>query len=322
MRFHFCLCCLKELNEKESESGYHEKCLRKIFGSARIPSIDLSDEILESLAQKSSAQGITVTGVQKKLSLHLISEKKAPPRLTLLGYPQGYILKPQSADFAFLPESEQITMAMADAAGIQTVPHSLVQLRDDSLAYITKRIDRSKDGSKIHMEDFCQLSERLTEDKYKGSYEQCVKVIKKFSSMPGLDLSELFYRILFCFVTGNSDMHLKNFSLIKNPQTGEWNLSKAYDLLPVNLLMPADKEETALTLNGKKSKLNRADFLAFAQSAGLQQKAAEKMIAKLATKKEAMIELTESNLLPVEVGKKFRALLERRFAILTPHLES
>ena len=322
MRFHFCLCCLKELNEKESESGYHEKCLRKIFGSARIPSIDLSDEILESLAQKSSAQGITVTGVQKKLSLHLISEKKAPPRLTLLGYPQGYILKPQSVDFAFLPESEQITMAMADAAGIQTVPHSLVQLRDDSLAYITKRIDRSKDGSKIHMEDFCQLSERLTEDKYKGSYEQCVKVIKKFSSMPGLDLSELFYRILFCFVTGNSDMHLKNFSLIKNPQTGEWNLSKAYDLLPVNLLMPADKEETALTLNGKKSRLNHADFLAFAQSAGLQQKAAEKMIAKLATKKEAMIELTESKLLPVEVGKKFRALLERRFAILTPHLES
>ena len=115
------------------------------------------------------------------------------------------------------------------------------------------------------MEDFCQLSGRLTQDKYRGSYERCAEIIRKHSVRFGFDLSEFFFRLVVCFVTGNSDMHLKKFSLVeKTPGQRDFVLSPAYDLLPVNIIMPEDPEETALTLNGKKSNLRRKDFLALA----------------------------------------------------------
>lgn len=313
MHHNFCLCCLKELKDEEKPYGFHKRCLMNFFGITQTPQIELSDEILEALAKQSTSNGITVAGVQKKLSLHLLSDKNETPRLTLIGYPQGYILKPQSADFPYLPEAEQLTMEMANLAGIQTVPHSLIYTSDKRLAYITKRIDRTQASDKIHMEDFCQLSGRLTEDKYKGSYEQCGKIIQNYSSIPGLDLSDFFYRIIFCFVTGNSDMHLKNFSLIKNVQNGEWTLSKAYDLLPVNLIMPEDKEETALNLNGKKSKLKKSDFLALADTIKLNPKAAEKMIEKLFSKKQSLLQIAESPLLPEKMRENFCSLISARF---------
>ena len=312
MKLDFCLCCLKPLKEEEQNTGYHKKCLKKLFGQPVIPEIELSDEILEALARRSSSQGITVAGVQKKLSLHLASDKKASlTRLTLIGHPQGYILKPQSNDFSYLPESEQIVMTMAQEAKIHTVPHILIFSSDQKLSYITKRIDRQDNGDKVHMEDFCQLSQRLTEDKYKGSYEQCAKIIQKYSSQPGLDISELFYRLVFCFITGNSDMHLKNFSLIQS-SSGSWGLSPAYDMLPVNLIMAEDTEETALTLNGKKSRISRKDFLAFAKNTGIPQAASEKMIARLLDQKNAFLSFARTPLLPRKMQERFAKLIEDR----------
>lgn len=318
MNYNHCLCCLKSLDAsstQEKSQGFHKSCLKKIFGKAVLPDVELSDDILEQLAQKSSRDGITVAGVQKKLSLHLISENTsdAQLRLTLLGYPQGYILKPQSSEFAFLPQNEHIVMTMANIAKIHTVLHSLIPLSDNSLAYITKRIDRDTTNpdvsNKIHMEDFCQLSERLTEDKYKGSYEQCAKIIKDFSSQPGLDLNEFFYRLVFCFITGNSDMHLKNFSLIhKNGIT----LSDAYDLLSVNLAMPDDKEETALTLNGKKSRIYKKDFLEFARSIKIPEDSAKKMILHLISLKDDFCNTARSSLLPEQMQQFLCDLITER----------
>ncbi len=312
MNYDFCLCCLKPLTEEEQRTGYHKKCLKKLFGQPIVPKVELGDEILEVLAWKASSKGITVAGVQKKLSLHLASDKKASlTRLTLIGHPQGYILKPQSNDFSYLPESEQIVMSMAQEAKIHTVPHSLIFSSDQKLSYITKRIDRHDNGDKVHMEDFCQLSQRLTEDKYKGSYEQCAKIIQQYSSQPGLDISELFYRLVFCFITGNSDMHLKNFSLIQS-SLGSWVLSPAYDLLPVNLIMAEDTEETALTLNGKKSRVTRKDFLSFAKNTGIPQAASEKMIARLLDKKSAFLRFARTPLLPRKMQEQFAKLIEDR----------
>ena len=300
--------------ETEKKLGYHERCAKRFFDTPQLPIVDLDDRILETLARKSAQDGITVAGVQKKLSLHLLSEdKQDAPRLTLLGYPQGYILKPQSGDFPFLPENEHIVMTMADHAKIRTVPHSLIPLKNGSLAYITRRIDRASDR-KIHMEDFCQLSERLTEDKYKGSYESCTKIIRRFSSRAGLDASEFFYRLVFCFITGNSDMHLKNFSLLKGD--AGYVLSPAYDLLSVALALPSDKEETALTLNAKKTRLREKDFLAFAQTAASPQHAAKKMISRLAGMQEEFCRIARSPFLPVEMQEKLTALIRERCARL------
>ena len=194
---------------------------------------------------------------------------------------------------------------------IKTVPFGLIRLSDE-YAYITRRIDREISDDRViryAMEDFCQLSERITRDKYKGSYEGCGRIIRRYSSQPGLDMSEFFMRIVFCFTTGNSDMHLKNFSLIeKGPGTREYGLSAAYDLLPVNLIMPSDKEETALTLNGKKHNIRRKDLLALAENCGIPEKAAVRMTDSICSKEKVFLKLCEISHIP-EPGKKALAEL-------------
>lgn len=235
----------------------------------------------------------------------------------MVDYPTGYILKPQVAEFRALPEAEHLVMQMADLAGLSVVPHALVRLKD-GYAYLTRRVDRvhnqgNESLQMLAMEDFCQLDLRLTQDKYRGSYERCVKVIQRYSARPGLDLSELFLRLVFCFLTGNSDMHLKNFSLIETaPESGSYVLSPAYDLLPVNVIMPEDKEEFALTMNGKKTNLRCNDFLIFAESAGIPGKAAESMIQKMVSSVSKWMVLCESSLLPPDMKQSLNELMQRR----------
>ena len=313
-----CLCCGKPIKDNNESSGWHKTCIKKFFTTAVIPEIEITDSVLEELAKESTNKGYTIPGVQKKLSLHL--SKEVYPRLTVVNYPTGYILKPQVKEFRALPEAEHIVMSMADKAKIRTVPHALVKSKD-SYAYITKRIDRvfSKDSNVklIAMEDFCQLDLRLTQDKYKGSCERCGNIIKKYSSRSGLDMTELFYRLVFSFIVGNSDMHLKNFSLIESESgSGEYNLSPAYDLLPVNVIMPEDKEEFALPINGKKRNIHRKDFLIFAAGCGIAKLAAEKMIEQLISMVPIFIDMCRNSLMPQDMKEAFIELVDKRVSVL------
>lgn len=313
-----CLCCGKPIQEENAQKGWHKSCIKKFFGTAEIPEIEIDEETLELLAQESTTRGYTVPGVQKKLSLHLLSEKKNP-RLTLVNYPTGYILKPQVAEFEALPEAEQLVMCMAEGARISTVPHALVR-SGENLAYITKRVDRIFEKNQVRMlamEDFCQLDLRLTQDKYRGSYERCARIVDRYSSRKGLDMAELYLRIVFSFIVGNSDMHLKNFSLMETEEaSGEYILSPAYDLLPVNVIMPEDKEQLALAMNGKKTNIRRKDFLIYADACGISRTSAEKMIGKLVGMKEVLIRMCGESLLPVYLQERFAALMEERVRIL------
>ena len=313
-----CLCCGKPIKDNNESSGWHKTCIKKFFTTAGIPEIEITDSVLEELAKESTNKGYTIPGVQKKLSLHL--SKEVYPRLTVVNYPTGYILKPQVKEFRALPEAEHIVMSMADKAKIRTVPHALVKSKD-SYAYITKRIDRvfSKDSNVklIAMEDFCQLDLRLTQDKYKGSCERCGNIIKKYSSRSGLDMSELFYRLVFSFIVGNSDMHLKNFSLIESESgSGEYHLSPAYDLLPVNVIIPEDKEEFALPINGKKRNIHRKDFLIFAAGCGIAKLAAEKMIGQLISMVPVFIDMCCNSLMPQDMKEAFIELVDKRVSVL------
>lgn len=314
-----CLCCGKKLQSVEDEEReWHKSCVRHFFGSDRIPELDLDEEKLKELANETVNRGYTVPGVQRKMSLQLFWDKKKT-RLTLVNYPTGYILKPQVPEFRALPEAEQLIMCMADASGIFTVPHALLHLRD-GFAYITKRIDRVFEKENVRMlamEDFCQLDLRLTEDKYRGSYERCEKIVERYSARVGLDRTELFLRIVFSFLIGNSDMHLKNFSLLETQEgSGRYVLSPAYDLIPVNLIMPEDEEELALTLNGKKMNLRKKDFYIFAEKCNISHGSAEKMIQKLVGMKEIYRKMNGESLLPEEMKQRFDRLIETRCSVL------
>ena len=312
-----CFCCGKPL-KTENDNGWHKACIKRFFGTVDIPEIEIDEKTLESLAAQSTSKGLTVPGVQKKLSLHLSTDNRNP-RLTLVNYPTGYILKPQVREFECLPEAEQLVMTMADATGISTVPHALIK-SGDNLAYITKRIDRvfgKTDIKMLAMEDFCQLDLRVTADKYKGSYERCAKVIGRYSSQIGLDMAELFMRLVFSFVVGNSDMHLKNFSLIETDEASNtFVLSPAYDLLPVNVIMPEDTEEFALALNGKKTHIRKKDFFVFAKGCGISKASAEKMIAKIVSMKPKYIDMCNCSLLPDHLKERFAELIEQRCRVL------
>ena len=312
-----CLCCGKPL-KIDNDYGRHKSCIKHFFDTETLPEIEFDNDTLNLLASETANQGFTVPGVQKKLSLHLMSDEKKP-RLTLVNFPTGYILKPQVEEFKALPESEQLIMSMADKVGISTVPHALIKNKT-GLAYITKRIDRiiSKDNvSLLAMEDFCQLDLRLTEDKYRGSYERCAKIIEKYSSRTGIDITEFYIRIIFCFIIGNSDMHLKNFSLRETqPGNREFRLSRAYDILPVNVIMPEDKEQLALTLNGKKRNIRKKDFRVFAEACNIPDKAARHMIDRICSLKDKFICQVDESYLPQTEREELMDFINARIEIL------
>ena len=316
-----CLCCGKTIRENasnaEKEWSWHKKCVKSFFMTEEMPFLDITKEQLERLANETVNEGLTVPGVQKKLSLHLSSDTNA--RLTIVDYPTGYILKPQTEEFDYMPEFEDLAMRLAELMGIQTVPHALIKINDE-YAYITKRVDRDIEKNEIKlyaMEDFCQLSRRLTQDKYRGSYENCGRIIKKYSEIPGVDLSELFLRVVGSFVMGNSDMHLKNFSLRETePGNRKFHLSKAYDMLPVNVIMPEDQEQLALTINGKKRNIHRKEFLILAESCGLMPKVAEHIIAKVCGLKEKFLKQVDEAYLSENQKEKVKELIVERIEIL------
>ena len=243
----------------DSEKDFHEKCSFAFFGRPTPPQIEYSLNQMDELAKKVLERSVAVPGVQPKLSMSVVSEStnQATARLTIVGALGGnYIFKPPSDRFPEMPENEHLTMHIAEAFGIPVVPSSLVKLASGELCYITKRIDRTDNGEKIHMLDMFQITEAF--DKYKSSMEKVGKALNTYSSNTLLDKTYFFDLALFSFLTGNNDMHLKNFSMIENPSG--WGLAPAYDLLNVAIVFPEDKEELALTLVGKKKKLKREHF--------------------------------------------------------------
>lgn len=276
-----CLICGQEL--RPTEQQYHFHCHIQLFGLEGIPALNYSWAELNTLAKDIIFQRVSVPGVQPKLSLHLeqTQQEKSTPahQLTLVGLAGDFILKPPSHSYAHLPEWEHFCMLYAQRCKISVVPFGLIPLKSGELAYITRRMDRSPSG-KLHWEDFCQLTNKMTEQKYNGSMELVGRTLRQFSSQPGLDAIRFFELAVFCFLTGNSDMHLKNFSSMRN-ELGEMVLTPAYDLVPVRMILPQDKEEMALTLNGKKSNLRWKDFQSFGIGIGLSLAQCKKGIARI-----------------------------------------
>lgn len=305
-----CLYCYQPLTE--GDVNFHTSCSKKFFDQPTQPELPYSIEEMEQLATEVIKSRASVTGVQPKFSLDIAASKKdEPKRFTIVGLWGGYILKPPSRFFPHTPEVEDLTMHLASLVKIKVMPHSMIQLKSGELAYITKRIDRHK-KKKFHMEDMCQLTDRQTEHKYRGSYEQIARAILVFSKLPGLDVINFYEQVLFSFLTGNADMHLKNFSIFHDPEFGP-SLSPAYDMLSTALVNPDDKEDLALTLNGKKNKINRNDFKAAFSASKLTESQQTNIFKKMEKARQGWIEFIEISFLSEEYKDKFIELINDRF---------
>lgn len=322
-----CLYCYNPLEDNEID--FHSSCSRKIFDTNQPPELPYTEGQMMQLGLEVVKNHIAVPGVQPKISLDLETtkterskggEKKIDTssnklkRFTIVGLWGEFILKPPSKEYPHLPEVEDATMHLAELAGITTVPHSLIRLQSGNLAYITKRIDRTK-KVKVHMEDMCQLTERQTEDKYKGSYEQIAKTITKFSTNPGLDLINFFEQVVFSFLTGNADMHLKNFSLIDRPGLG-YVLAPAYDMVATSLIVKGDNEELALHLNGKKRKIQRRDFNAMFDLFTMDSRSVENALNKFHRALPQWDDFLGKSFLPGEMKDRYIQLVKERISRL------
>jgi len=302
-----CLYCYKEL--ALGEVDFHKGCCRKFFGTGTAPTLDYTRAEMDQLAAQVIQSQTTLTGVQPKLSLNLDKHRDSR-KLTIVGLWGGYIFKPQTDRFAQLPENEDLTMHLAEIARIKTVPHTLIRMKDGSIGYLTRRIDRTAGGEKIAMEDMCQLTERQTEHKYRSSYEQIGKAIRKYSSQPQLDMVDFLEMVYFSWLTGNNDMHLKNFSLYSPKDRPV--LTPAYDLLNAAVANPSDEEELALTLNGKKKRIKDTDFLAAFRTLGVPEIVFDRLKNKYIGLLPRFREMILSSFLDKDMKTAYIALLENR----------
>lgn len=307
-----CLYCYKEL-EPADESDFHERCSLDFFGTKTAPLLFYSFNQMSELAKEVVERSVAIPGVQPKLSLSLENNTIADGnrgRLTVVGALGGnYILKPPSEHFPEMPQNEHLTMRIAEAFGINTVKSSLIRLQSGELSYITKRIDRTYSGEKIHMLDMFQVLEAF--DKYKSSMEKVGKAIGQYSDDTLLDQLYFFELSVFCFITGNNDMHLKNFSMINSGN--KWVLAPAYDLLNVSIVNPGDKEELALTLEGKKKKLRRTNFEHLGKILDLNEKQIDAVFKRMLKNKTHAIDWVANSFLSSEYKKKYKIFLEKKY---------
>jgi len=301
-----CWFCYKDAGDAQ----YHPACAKKFFGTPEVPTLQLDDALIESLAKQTVNQRISFTGVQPKLSLTLQSEK-GHSRLTIVGLWGEFILKPQHQDYPMMPETEGLTMHLAGLFKIPVCDHTLLQASNGSMVYIARRFDRAE-GKKIHIEDLCQLSEFLTENKYKSSYEKAGKLVAQYCQK-GLDLLAYFELVLFSYLCGNNDMHLKNFSLMHQPEGIV--LSPAYDLLNVNLLNPKDKEALALTLNGKKAGIKLTDFITLAENLRINEKAYHNSFKLFNNKNKEVMDLIDRSFLNKKMKQGYKDIWMKKQGI-------
>jgi serine/threonine-protein kinase HipA len=318
MKNNRCLYCYQPL--KKEEIDFHQKCSETFFGTSTQPQLNLDKDNLNKLAKEIIIRSVAITGVQPKLSLTI---EKNPgndegPRMTIVGLWGNFILKPQSTEHPFLPENEDLTMHLSQIFGINTADHSLMRTTSGELAYIVKRFDRiNKD--KLQCEDLCQLSELLTEAKYRSSMEKTGKIIKLNVANPILDAISFFEIALLSFITGNADMHLKNFSILKD-EKNRYNLSPAYDLVNTKLAVPDDKEEMALTINARKNKITINDFNVLAKSLGLNDQQIKNTYTKFSTRFSEMQELINKSFLPENLKESYKDIFLARTKRLFPSL--
>ena len=309
-----CLCCYRPLHAGEID--YHPQCAKKIFGSPTAPVLPYTRKDINDLAQVIVANSTTVTGVQSKLSIDLQQDNIGEPqRLTIVGLMGRYILKPQTERFERLPEIEDLSMHLAEIAKIPTVPHALIRFIDGELNYITRRIDRTDDGQKLPMEDMCQLSGKLTEQKYQGSYELIAKIIEQYSSLPQLDKINYWQQDVFSGIIGNTDMHLKNFSLY-SPRTDHYVLSPTYDQVSTKIVMPEDTEEMALSLNGFKKKLLVYDFREAMYSTDITEVVTNRILSDFSKFRDKWFACIDSSFISDDQKQSYKTLIDRRLDVL------
>lgn len=302
-----CPICLGDLAADET---YHSACIESLFGTSVLPAFEIDLARLYALAASKMAGKMSISGAQEKVSLTLSSDRRT---LEVSATGGRYILKPETSRFSSVPQNEHVTMCMAKLVSIETPPFGLFRQTGGEAPYIIKRFDRSDDGTKLQVEDFCQLAEKRVRDKYDGSAELCVKLLRKYATEPLIEIQKLYRLILFSWWMANGDMHLKNFSLLTTSD-GIRRLSPAYDLVCTRLVIPDDT--LAMPVGGRDKRFTRRKWLEFAEYCQIPEKAAKRLIASQVEALEPALQLITASFLPDQMQEQYAAIIRENSAAL------
>jgi len=299
--------------ENCSELIYSDKGLKLLSPAMkRLAVLDFTAEELRAEAMQRATK-MSIQGVQPKLSAILNIKEGL---FELVDKNGRYILKPQHPFFPELPQNEDLTMRIASTIGIETPLHGLIWTKDNSLTYFIKRFDRKGQKDKIAVEDFGQLAGKSSDTKYNYSMERLVSLIEEYCTFPAIEKVKLFNRVLFNFLIGNEDMHLKNYSVII--LDGKVELTPAYDLLNSTIVLRGDPEEIALPIMGKKKNLTRNLLINYfgKERCGLTDKIIEKTLGSINSALPSWFRLIDISFLSNEMKEKYRDLLCKRLTTL------
>ena len=299
-----CLCCQKGT---DGEGRYHPRCLNKLFGVSWIPKVPFGIGDMPAEISKSGAK-MSISGVQIKASVKLDREKQ---EIIMVQTGGTHVLKAEPNEYPELPQNENCCMNIAQYLGMDVPPHGLFLMADGKLCYVIKRFDRLDNGEKIHKESIAQILSIKTEDKYKGSLENVGKTIQKNAKNVGLDLINFFERVLLSFLTGNGDMHLKNWALITLPN-GEMHLAPCYDFVCSKIHIP-NEEDFALTINGRKNKIRKRDFVALGMSLKIEPRAIENALDRFKDARDTILEAVGYSELSAERKKILDEVIRARY---------
>ncbi len=295
------------------EKCYSEKGLKLLSPTLKtLAFLDFTAEELRAEAMQRASK-MSIQGVQPKLSATLNIKEGA---FEIVDKNGRYILKPQHHIFPELPQNEDLTMRLAARIGIEVPLHGLIYSKDGSLTYFIKRFDRKGQKDKIAVEDFAQLASMIRDTKYNFSMERLVKLIEDYCTFPAIEKAKLLKLVLFNFLVGNEDMHLKNYSIII--RNGKVELSPAYDLLNSSIVLKGDIEEIALTLKGKRSNLNRDILVNYfgKERCNVTDKIIERILETIQTELPSWFNLIAISFLSKEMKDKYGELLQKRINIL------
>ena len=295
------------------DQPYSDKGLRLLAPSLKgLESLHYTAEEQRKEAYFRSAK-MSVQGAQPKLSAILDTPNQC---FDIVDQNGRYILKPQHDIYPELPENEDLTMRMARVIGIEVPLHGLIYSKDNSFTYFIKRFDRKEKKEKMQVEDFSQLAGLNRNAKYNYTMEKLVVLINSYCTFPAIEKAKLFQRVIFCFLTGNEDMHLKNFSVIQ--RDGLTELSPVYDLLNTTIVLKGDAEEIALSLAGKKKNLKYKDLIDYfgKERCGLTDKVIENVLGASWKAIPQWKELIGISFLSDNMKEKYEGLLDKRLKVL------
>lgn len=330
-----CLINLSQLKESELKTGYSTKGIKHLLGSLKVAlSLPFTrSQFIQELPEHQ--KGMSISGYQPKLSLRLERGE-----LVVVSNDGTYILKPSPEEYPHLAENEHATLCVMQRLKFDVPPFGLMPFkhddnRPDELTFVIKRYDRlGADKTRLHQE---QLDGAMgLGDKYGNinnkkaiSYEKAAKFLNNSVSSSLKSKRDLFLRIVYAYVLGNNDFHLRNLGII-HPEVGSSYLAPVYDFISVVPYPAAFGEYLALPLleceeneagsapgiDSDYGEYLGADFILLAQGMDINPALAKKWLAGVINNHQLIIDTYTDSHMPEAQREAVLDYIARRITLL------